>query len=47
MLYGVEPLDLATFVAASLTVLVVLFPAVLWPAWRASKIDPQTVLRYE
>jgi putative ABC transport system permease protein len=47
MLYGVEPLDLATFFAASLTVLIVLFPAVLWPAWRASKIDPQTVLRYE
>jgi putative ABC transport system permease protein len=47
LLYGVEPLDLATFLAASLTVLIVLFPAVLWPAWCASKIDPQTVLRYE
>lgn len=47
MLYGIAPLDLATFLAASLTVLIVLFPAVLWPAWRASKIDPQTILRHE
>jgi len=47
MLFGVEPLDLTSFLAASATVLLVLAPAVLWPAWRASKIDPQRVLRYE
>ena len=40
-------LTVLSLLLASLAVLIVLFPAVLWPAWRASKIDPQTVLRYE
>jgi ABC-type antimicrobial peptide transport system permease subunit len=47
LLYGVEPFDTATFAAASACVIAVVLAAVWLPAHRASRIDPQTVLRYE
>jgi putative ABC transport system permease protein len=47
MLFGVEPLDLTTF--AAVTVLLVLTAAVTAaaPAWRAARIDPVRALRTE
>lgn len=47
MLYDIQPFDPATFFTACLGVMSMLTLAVLWPARRASRIDPQTVLRYE
>lgn len=47
MLYEVKPSDPLTFYSASAGVLLILVLAVLWPARRASRIDPQSVLRYE
>lgn len=46
-LYEVKPFDAATFAAASATVLAILAIAVYLPARRASRIEPQSVLRYE
>ncbi len=47
MLYEVQPFDAATFAMASIGIVAVVTLAVLWPARRASKTDPQTVLRYQ
>ncbi len=47
LLYEVKPFDPPTFVAAGAGVITVVLLAVWWPACRASRIDPQAVLRYE
>lgn len=47
MLFGVQPFDPVTFLAASAYILLVVMLAVWWPARRASRMDPRTVLHYE
>jgi hypothetical protein len=44
-LYGVEPLDLATFAAAAVAMLLVTVLASLMPARRATRVSPVEVLR--
>ncbi len=46
-LFGVKPLDAATFCFAGAGVMVAAVLAVLWPARAAMRVDPQVVLRYE
>jgi putative ABC transport system permease protein len=45
MLFGVRPLDLATFVSVTVLLAVIAAMAILGPAWRAAHIDPATALR--
>ena len=45
MLYGVSPWDPATLAAVIATVVAVAATAAFVPAWRASRVDPMTVLR--
>ena len=45
LLFGVRPTDPATFAAVILTMSVVATVACWWPAWRASRLDPNVVLR--
>jgi putative ABC transport system permease protein len=47
LLFQVSATDLATFGTASLLLLAVAVAAACIPAWRASRIDPVTTLRYE
>jgi putative ABC transport system permease protein len=47
MLYGVEALDVRAFTAVSLLLLSAALFACLFPAWRASRVDPLVALRYE
>jgi len=47
MLFGVQPLDPATFVAVPLVVLVVVLGASWQPARRALRVDPASALRCE
>jgi putative ABC transport system permease protein len=47
LLYGVVPGDGATLAAAAAVVLVVALLACWRPAWRATRVDPMTVLRTE
>ena len=47
MLYGVSPSDAFTFSAVFLLVLAVAAAASWFPAFRASRLDPMQVLRYE
>jgi predicted permease len=47
MLYGLKPRDPLTLVLAIVTLSVVASLASFWPAYRASKLDPLTALRYD
>jgi predicted permease len=47
LLYGVRALDYVTFMVVPALLLVVLLPAALIPAWRATGVEPMTALRYE
>jgi predicted permease len=45
LLFGVGPTDAATLAAVSGTILLVAVGACWMPAWRASRLDPNTILR--
>jgi len=47
MLFGVEPLDVTMFVAATLVLIVIALLATLVPALRATRVDPIVALRTE
>jgi ABC-type antimicrobial peptide transport system permease subunit len=47
MLFGISVLDLQTFLLAPLLLALMAVVAVILPAWRASKVDPNIALRYE
>ena len=47
MLYGVSPLDLTTFAAVLVLMLLVAALSSVWPAVRAARVDPMQVLRDE
>jgi predicted permease len=46
-LYQVHSLDVTTFGTVAAGILILLLAAVWWPSRKASRIDPQTALRYE
>jgi ABC-type lipoprotein release transport system permease subunit len=45
MLFGVQPLDPATFALVFLAMVVTAAVSTIAPAWRASRIDPAEALR--
>jgi predicted permease len=45
LLFGVDPIDMTTMTAVTALILVVATLACLLPAWRASRLDPNLVLR--
>ena len=45
LLFGVRPLDAATFAAVALVLAVTAAAAVVGPAWRAARVDPAVALR--
>ncbi len=45
MLFGVQPLDVATFAAVAIVLAITAGLAIAGPAWRAARIDPAAVLR--
>jgi putative ABC transport system permease protein len=47
MLFGVQPLDPATFAAVGLVLSITAIVSVAAPAWRATRIDPASALRTE
>ena len=47
LLFGVQPTDPVTLVAVVATITVVAVVACGLPAWRASRLDPNVVLRSE
>ena len=47
LLYGIQPIDVTTFVAVPLLLVAVSLLASYVPARRATRVDPMTALRYE
>jgi putative ABC transport system permease protein len=47
LLFGVKPIDVITFAAVALGLVIVALIAALIPARRATRVDPLTALRYE
>lgn len=47
LIYGVEPLDWVSLASASSVLAAVAGFAALIPVWRATRVDPMTVLRAE
>jgi putative ABC transport system permease protein len=47
LLFGVKPIDVATFIGVALGLVLVALIASLIPAKRATKVDPLVALRYE
>jgi putative ABC transport system permease protein len=47
LLFGVRPLDAATFAAVALVLAITAVTAIVGPAWRAARIDPAVALRSE
>src|SRR5262249_17903314 len=47
LLFGVQPTDVVTMAAVAAAITVVAAAACLFPAWRASRLDPNVVLREE
>jgi putative ABC transport system permease protein len=47
LLFGVQPLDPVTFVAAPALLALVALAACAWPAWRAARVDPAVALRQD
>ena len=45
VLFGVQPLDFATFAGVTALLVVAAAVSVAGPAWRATKIDPAAALR--
>ena len=47
LLFGVQPLDPATFASVAVVMAVTAIVATIGPAWRAARIDPAVALRSE
>jgi ABC-type antimicrobial peptide transport system permease subunit len=47
LLYGIEPDDPLTLLATMFVLISVAVFAALWPAWRASRVNPVAALRHE
>jgi len=47
LVYGVEPLDWISLTTATCLLAAVAGIAALFPVWRATRVDPMTVLRTE